>query len=142
MSQEANQETLTRSPRLWLGLFAGWLMQLVFKNLLSLIVVGGMGADTVAGRVHDSQDTLWYALQLFIVIACCSAGSLAAIVARGRYRALAIGLMVLSLMNTFFEQLPRSGSIVALLVWALGPCLGVVIGVWLVRFFIQGRRQA
>lgn len=131
---ETVQDNTARKQRIWPGVLAGWLTQLVFKSLLPLFVLAG------AGSLYDSNHPRWYILQLAVALASCAAGVLAAIVVRGRYRAVATVLILLSLFASFFEQLPRLPSAAALLVWAFGPCVGIAIGVGLVRF-ADRRRQ-
>ena len=81
----------------------------------------------------DSHHPAWYALELSIFLGSCCAGALGGLLSKGRYRALAIGLALLSLLTTFFEQFPLNSSTMTLLIWALGPCGGVVAGVTCVR---------
>lgn len=140
---------ITRTkPRLWLGITVGWLVQLGLKSFLPIVVLTAirfwsLQAENPSLWLEDPNDSShwgWYVLQLTVFLGSLLAGALAATLSQGKYPLLAIGLIVLSLITTFFEQfpLPISAaplSTIVLLIWAGGPCLGAVIGVFTIRFF-------
>ena len=116
-------------------------MQLCLKALVPLLILTGMPSLSLQADnpeqwskyPFDSHHPAWYALELSIFLGSCCAGALGGLLSKGRYRALAIGLALLSLLTTFFEQFPLNSSTMTLLIWALGPCGGVVAGVTCVR---------
>ncbi|WP_426190050.1 hypothetical protein [Massilia sp. DWR3-1-1] len=131
-----------KKAKLWLGLTVGWLAQLGLKTIVPLLVLVGFSflsrQSENPGRwleaPFDSSHPLWYALQLSIGLSSFCAGALGGFLSGGRYRALAFGLALLSLLTTFFEQFPLHASTVTLLIWTFGPCVGVVAGVAFSRF--------
>jgi predicted MFS family arabinose efflux permease len=85
----------------------------------------------------DSSHPAWYALQAAIFIGSVIAGGLAAMLGPRRSLIVPAALIVLSLLATGFEQFPRPLSSAVVFIWAGGPCLGLIVGVVLVRFFIR-----
>jgi hypothetical protein len=135
MAPSAQAPAGLRRP-VWLGIVVGWLVQLGLKTLLPIVVmVGlrywqlltGMGSPSVQSPPRSS-DPAWYDVQAAIFLGSVLAGYLAARLTPGRPRALALGLVLLSLLTTFFEQFPMPFSGTAMLVWAAGPCLGLLAG--------------
>jgi len=96
--------------------------------LLPLAVVAWAGAGNVGPSV-------WYAQHASIFAGSLIAGAIAATIAKARPVALALALSGLSLANTFFEQMPAPLSLWIMLIWAGGPCLGLLSGIGLVRCF-------
>lgn len=112
-------------PSIWPAAVLGWLVQLVLKTVLPLAVLA-------AGIGHGSP-SVWYAQQAAIFLGSLLAGAIATRIAKGRPLALALALLGLSLATTFFEQLPATLTPWIALVWAGGPCLGLLVGIGLAR---------
>lgn len=115
-------------PSIWPAAALGWLVQLVLKTILPLGVLAAVG-------VGDGGPSVWYAQQAAIFLGSLLAGVIAARIAKGRPLALALALLGLSLATTFFEQLPATLTPWMALVWAGGPCLGLLVGIGLARCF-------
>jgi len=130
---------------IWLGIAVGWLAQLGLTALLPLIVLVAIRYWSLSSdnpslwleNPDDSSHPVWYALQASICVGSILAGSLAARLAPHRSLALPIGLVALSLIATAFEQFPRHLSTTVIIIWTGGPCVGLVIGVWLGRLFTR-----
>ena len=148
MTTNSFQKIDTPKPRIWLGIIVGWLVQLGLKSFLPILVLTAirfLSLETENPGLwlensNDSSHPIWYVLQLTVFVASCSAGALAATLSRGKYTGLVIGLIIMSLLATCFEQFPLLLSAaplptVVLLIWAGGPCLGVAVGVFIVQFF-------
>ena len=114
-------------PSIWPPAALGWLVQLVLKTVLPLGVL--------ATGIGNGGPSVWYAQQAAIFLGSLLAGAIAARIARGRPLALALALLGLSLATTFFEQFPATLTPWMALVWAGGPCLGLLLGTGLARFF-------
>ncbi len=114
-------------PSIWPAAGIGWLVQLVLKTVLPLAVLAGAGGG--------SSQSIWYAQQAAIFLGSLVAGALAAKIAKGRPLALALAMVGLSLANTFFEQFPATLTPWTALIWTGGPCLGLLLGLGLVRYF-------
>jgi hypothetical protein len=138
---ELNQKSTAPSHTIWLGIAVGWLVQLGLKTFLPIAVLVGLRLwflDTTSDalaleQLDDSSHPAWYAMQGAVFIGSVIAGSLAALLARRRTLVLSIALVVLSLLATVFEQFPRPLTHTVELIWAGGPCLGLVVGILLVR---------
>lgn len=115
-------------PSIWPAAIIGWLVQLVLKTVLPLAVLAVAGAG-------NSSDAVWYAQQAAIFLGSLVAGALAAEIAKGRPLALALALVGLSLASTFFEQFPATLTPWTALIWTGGPCLGLLLGLGLARYF-------
>lgn len=113
---------------IWVGIAAGWLVQLALKAILPLLVLA-----VLAGP-------FWYVSQAAIFIGSAIAGGLAVRLARGKPFAVATALIFLSLLSSSFEQFPQPLSITVLLIWLGGPCLGLIMGVVLARRLMRGGR--
>jgi hypothetical protein len=133
-----------RSRSVWLGVLVGWLAQLGLSTLLPIAaVVAGrtwalsVGAeDSWAEHTLRSNQTGWVVVQAATVLGSVVAGALGAVVSLRKSWVLPVALVLLSLIGTFFQQLPRPASVQALALWGLGPCVGLVVGValvWLLR---------
>lgn len=114
-------------PSIWPAAALGWLVQLVLKTVLPLAVL--------AAGIGNAGPSVWYAQQAAIFLGSLLAGAIAARIAKGRPFALAFALLGLSLATTFFEQLPATLTPWIALVWAGGPCLGLLVGTGLARCF-------
>jgi len=114
-------------PSIWPAAVLGWLVQLVLKTVLPLGVL--------ATGIGNGGPSVWYAQQAAIFVGSLLAGVIAARIARGRPLALALALLGLSLATTFFEQFPATLTPWVALVWAGGPCLGLLLGIGLARCF-------
>lgn len=44
-----------------------------------------------------------------------------------------VALVLLSLLGTAFEQIPRPMSALAFLIWVAGPCIGLILGYVVIR---------
>jgi hypothetical protein len=122
MSPSSQDHDGSRRP-IWLGIAVGWLAQLGLKTLLPIVVLVGLS--------YWQRDPSWYLVQAAIFFGSVLAGVLAARLARKRSLLLPIALVVLSLLSTAFEQFPMPLSATVLSIWAAGPCLGLVAGIWL-----------
>lgn len=114
-------------PAIWPAAVLGWLVQLVLKTVLPLAVL--------AAGIGNGGPSVWYAQQAAIFLGSLLAGAIAARIAKGRPLALALALLGLSLATTFFEQIPATSMPWVALVWAGGPCLGLLVGIGLARCF-------
>jgi len=140
-------EDTPKREKIWLGLTVGWLTQLGLKTFVPIVALTGIRFWSFETDNHslwmenpgDSTHPVWYALQTTVFLSSLCAGALGAYLSQGRYWTLALGLTILSLMATFFEQFPIPPSTIALWVWAGGPCLGVVTGVGVFRLFHKTR---
>ena len=113
---------------IWVGITAGWLVQLALKAILPLLVLA-----VLAGP-------FWYVSQAAIFIGSAIAGGLAARLAPAKPLAVATALIFLSLLSSSFEQFPQPLSIMVLFIWLGGPCLGLIMGVVLARRLMRGGR--
>jgi len=140
---KATPQAPAAAPRrpVGLGIAVGWLGLLVLKILVPFLVLTGVAFWHVwtTGRPASFQnpppasDPVWYGIQAAIAFATVLAGYLAARLAPGRPVPLALGLVAMSLLTTFFEQFPMPLSGTTILIWTAGPCLGLLAGVWLAR---------
>lgn len=139
-----------KSPALkrsiWFGIAVGWLVQLGLKAILPIVVLFGVRlwsllADSPSLWLENpgnSSHPVWYALQASVFIGSVLAGSLATMLVPRRSLALPIALVVLSLIAIVFEQFPSRLSTTVAIIWAGGPCVGLVIGVLLGQRFTHG----
>jgi len=129
----------------WLGLGVGWLAQLGLRTILPIAVLTGvrffsLETENKSLWLEDSGDSshpVWYALQASVFIGSVFAGWLAAKLSPRKSFAVPIVLVILSLLATAFEQFPRPMSTTVGLVWAAGPCVGLVVGWFLARLFVR-----
>lgn len=126
MTQRTAELTALKTS-IWPAAVLGWLVQLVLKTVLPLAVL--------AAGIGNEGPSVWYAQQAAIFLGSLLAGAIAASIARGRPLALALALLGLSLATTFFEQFPATLTPWVALVWAGGPCLGLLLGIGLARCF-------
>jgi hypothetical protein len=125
---------------IWLGIGVGWLAQLALKTLLPVVVLVGLsywqhwmgGQSPWMQSPPRSSDPAWYGVQAAIFLGSIFAGILAARLVSRRSRLLPAALVVLSLLSTAFEQFSMPLSVTVLFIWAAGPCLGLIAGIWLV----------
>lgn len=121
----------------WLGVLVGWLTQIALKIILPMLVFVGLNLFSVATggdalyepQARNALEPAWLIQQGAIFAASILAGVLAALVSPPRGVAVPVALAVLSLLATFFEQLPMPLSGPRIALWTLAPCLGVVLGV-------------
>jgi hypothetical protein len=140
MKAGEDQATGSRRP-VGLGIAVGWLVLLILKTLVPILVLVGMaywhfwttGVSASFQNPPPTSDPVWYAVQAAIGLGTILAGFLAARLAPGRPVPLALGLVAMSLLTTFFEQFPMPLSATAIVIWTAGPCLGLLAGVWLAR---------
>jgi hypothetical protein len=138
MSPSGQAHDGSRRP-VWLGIAVGWLAQLGLKTLLPIVVLVGLsywqlwtgGQSPWLQSSPRSSDPAWYGVQAAIFFGSVLAGVLAARLVRKRSLLLPVALVVLSLLSTAFEQFPMPLSASVLSIWAAGPCLGLVAGIWL-----------
>ena len=124
----------------WLGLIVGWLAQLGLKTILPVVVLVGLRFFSVEGEnnllwlenPNDSTHPVWYALQASVFLGSVAAGWLAAALSPRKSVIVPVTLVFLSLVVTAFEQFPRPMSTTVTLVWAAGPCVGLLVG-WLLQ---------
>ena len=122
-----------------LGIAVGWLVLLVLKTLVPIFLLAGAaywhfwktGVSASFQNPPPTSDPVWYWVQAAIGLGTVLAGYLAARLAPGRPVALALGLVAMSLMTTFFEQFPMPLSGTTILIWTAAPCIGLLAGVWL-----------
>lgn len=135
----------TIKPSLWLGISVGFLTQLGLKTLLPVLALFcvrflSLTTENDALWLEDSGDSshpVWYVLQASIFLGSAVAGALAAVLSLSKSWLLPAVLVLLSLQVTWFEQFPLHLSPIVLLVWTGGPCLGLVLGIWLARFKLR-----
>ena len=139
----SSSDSTSKREKIWLGLTVGWLTQLGLKTFVPIVALIGIrfysfetnNPTLWMENPGDSTHPVWYALQTTVFLSSLCAGALGAYLSQGRYWMLALGLTILSLMTTFFEQFPIPPSTIALWFWAGGPCLGVVAGVGVFGLF-------
>ena len=129
----------------WLGLGVGWLVQLGLKAILPILALVGLRFFSLATEnkslwleePSNSAHPVWYALQVSVFLGSVLAGCLAAVLAPRKSILVPAALVILSLFATAFEQFPRPISTGVMLVWAVGPCVGILVGwslaQWLAR---------
>jgi hypothetical protein len=130
----------------WLGVFVGWLAQFGLKTILPILVLVGVRFFSLETEnkslwleePSDSSHPVWYMLQASIFGASVLAGWLAAFLSPRKSLIVPMALVVLSLVATGFEQFPRPMSTTVMLIWAVGPCVGLVLGWLLVRLVARG----
>lgn len=140
----SSQAFIKRS--VWLGVGVGWLTQLGLKTLLPIVVLVGVRFFSLQTEKEalwlenpdDSSHPVWYALQASVFVGSVLAGWLAGKLSPRKSVLTPIALVVLSLVATGFEQFPRPMSTVVLLVWAAGPCAGLLVGWLLARLLARG----
>jgi hypothetical protein len=145
MTDQTSDQSMLK-PSAWLGIFVGWLAQLGLKTILPLVVLvairmWSLEGDDKALWLEDPEDSshpVWYALQASIFLGSIVAGALAGRLSPSRSIAVPLVLVILSLLATFFEQFPRHSDPVALTIWSLGPCIGLLTGVFLL-WALKGR---
>jgi hypothetical protein len=125
----------------WLGVLVGLLTQMALKIILPMLVFMGLNVLSVATgsdaiyepEARSTLEPAWLIQQAAIFGGSILAGVLAALVSPPRAVAVPVALALLSLLATFFEQLPMplSGPHIAL--WSIAPCLGVLLGVLAMR---------
>jgi hypothetical protein len=132
----------------WLGLGVGCLAQLGLKTILPiaiLVAIRFFSLETDRSSLwledpSDSSHPVWYVLQAAVFVGSVLAGSIAALLSPRKSIFVPVALVFLSLLATGFEQFPRPMSPVVTLVWAAGPCAGLLLGWLLVRML--ARREA
>ena len=132
---------------IWLGVAVGFLAQLGLKTLLPMIVLfatrsWSQAMDDPSLWLEYPQNTrhpVWYAIQASVFAASILAGTVAAMLVSRRSLALPFTLVTLSLFAAGFEQFPQPLTVLTILVWTGGPCLGILLGVLLGRWLT--RRQ-
>ncbi len=142
---EARQQSSTLKRSIWLGIAVGWLAQLGLKAILPFVVLVGVrfwSLETESPSLWledpgNSSHPVWYALQASVFVGSALAGSLAAMLAPHRSFVVPVVLVVLSLLATAFEQFPGHFSSIVAFVWAGGPCVGLVFGIWLTRLLTR-----
>lgn len=140
MNQQPDQ-TATFKRSVWLGVLVGWLAQMALKLILPMLVFVGLNVLSVATggdalyepQARNALEPAWLIQQGAIFAASILAGMLAALLSPPRDVAVPAALTVLSLLATFFEQLPMPMSGPHIALWIVGPCLGVVLGVRVMR---------
>ena len=133
-------------PKAWLGILVGSLTQVGLKTVLPIAVLVAIRMWSLETddkslwleQPDDASHPVWFALQASIFLGSALAGILAGILSPRRSLVVPIALVTLSLLATAFEQFPRPATPSVLLVWAVGPCLGLLVGLLSVRIF-QGR---
>jgi predicted MFS family arabinose efflux permease len=136
------QDAPTSKRSVWLAIAVGWLAQLGLKTFLPIVVLVGLRLwlpETSSNALllehpDDTRHSAWYEMQAAVFIGSVIAGALAALLAPRRTLILSIALVVLSLLATAFEQFPQPFTNMVNLIWTGGPCLGLVVGILLVRF--------
>lgn len=137
MSEQSSSSAFIKRS-VWLGLCVGWLTQLALKTIFPIAVLVGvryfsLETDNKSLWLEESGNSthpVWYALQASVFVGSLLAGWLAAKLSPRRSFVVPIALVILSLLTTGFEQFPSPMSTPILLVWAAGPCVGLIVG-WL-----------
>ena len=130
----------------WLGIFVGWLAQFGLKTILPIVVLVGVRFFSLETENKslwleepgDSSHPVWYLLQASGFVASVLAGWLADLLSPRKSVIVPMALVILSLVATGFEQFPRPVSTTVMLIWAAGPCVGLVLGWLLVRLLARG----
>jgi hypothetical protein len=140
-SMEAHSPTGKSERRaIWLGVLVGWLAQLGLTTLLPIVAIvagrtWGMATGVEGGWVDQTQRAMlfgWLVIQLVVFGGSVVAGAIGAYLAPRRSWAVPLALVLLSLLASVFQQLPSPRSTEALLIWMLGPCVGLLTGVAIV----------
>jgi hypothetical protein len=132
---------------IWLGVVVGWLAQLGLSTLLPVVAAVAdrswalaVGAeDSWAEHTNNAAHFGWQVVQLVIFFSSVVAGAIGGYLSPQRAWLVPVALVFLSLLATFFAQLPSPQSPSILIVWSLAPCLGLVCGVAIIWGF---RRDA
>lgn len=131
---------------IWLGVIVGWLSQLGLKTVLPVVVLvairyWSLETENKSLWLEESGDTthpVWYVLQASVFFGSAIAGALAAMLAPRKALLVPAALVVLSLLVTGFEQFPRPLSNAVMLIWAVGPCVGLFLGWLLIQLVARG----
>jgi hypothetical protein len=137
----------SRGRSVWFGITVGSLAQLGLKTLLPLIVLfatryWSLTMDSPSLWLEDPGDSrhpVWYAMQASVFVGSILAGAAAAMLVSRRSFALAVALVMLSLIATAFEQFPQPLTTSVSFIWAVGPCFGLLVGVLLGRRLTRRR---
>jgi MFS-type transporter involved in bile tolerance (Atg22 family) len=137
MSEQRSSSAFIKRS-LWLGLCVGWLTQLGLKTIFPMAVLAAVRYFSLETENKslwleepgNSSHPVWYALQASVFVGSLLAGWLAARLSPRKSLVVPITLVILSLLATGFEQFPSPISTPVVLVWAAGPCVGLVLG-WL-----------
>jgi hypothetical protein len=138
-NQGAQTEPLSRNPLL--GICVGFLAQLGITAVLPQVCLVVLRAwdidyqDTWIWIVSldDAMHPMWYALQGALFLGSAFAGYLAALLSPRNSAIAPLALVLLSLLAKSFEQFWSPLPTVAMLVWVLGPCAGLLTGILAVR---------
>jgi hypothetical protein len=130
----------------WLGVLVGWLLSIGSAVVLSeLVIVAGNSWELVTGgealwftNTRDPSHPAWFVQQFAVALGCAVSGCIGAHLAPRRAWSVPVALFVLSLLAAFFAQLPRSSSLVVLLVFLLAPTLALVAGVAINWWYRRG----
>jgi hypothetical protein len=121
----------------WLGVLVGWLLSIGSAEVLSeIVIVAGNSWELATGgealwftHTRNPSHLAWFIQQFAVAFGCAVAGYIAAHLAPWRAWAVLIGLVALSLLSAFFAQLPRSNSMLVLVVFFLAPSISLAVGV-------------
>jgi hypothetical protein len=140
MSQPAESvAALKRS--FWLATLVGWLAQLGLKVLVPTVLLVAIRGWAIAGgnqslwleNPGDASHPVWWVLQASVFAGSAFAGLLAGLLSPRNSFAVPVALVTLSLLATFFEQFPHPFSVMVRIVWAGGPCVGLLVGYGLAK---------
>jgi hypothetical protein len=132
--------TKSEKRSVWFSVLVGWLAQLGLTMLLPIvaIVVGqtwAMATGVEVGWVDETSRAMlfgWLVIQWVVFGGSVIAGAVGAYLAPRRSWAVPLALVLLSLLASVFQQLPWPRSTEALLIWMLGPCVGLLTGITIV----------
>ncbi len=142
MSEQPQNETPLK-PKVWLGICVGSLTQLGLKTFLPILVLVAIRMWSLETNDKslwlenptDASHQVWFALQASVFLGSAIAGFLAGILSPRSSRIVPAALVTFSLLTTAFEQFPQPSTPSVFLVWALGSCIGLLVGFFLVGLF-------
>lgn len=125
----------------WLGVLVGWLAQLAltsFLPILVFVVLNFLLLATDSTAFYEpvtvrTTEPAWLIQEAAIFAASGLAGYLAALLSPPRSIKVPVALVLLSLLATFFQQLPLPMSVQSSVIWTAAPALGILTGVLLGR---------
>ena len=144
--QKPAKSTVPLKRSTLLAIAVGWLSQLGLKMLLPiclLIAIRIWSLETGDQSLwlenpDDVRHPVWFLLQASIFVGSAVGGILAARLSPQGSFAVPIWLVLLSLLATIFEQVPRPMSTTVGIIWSVGPCAGLLVGYLLTKHFKRG----
>ena len=115
------------------ALLVGLGAQLLLESVLPASVSVLFGPETPGGEhwFRAGDASLWGVSSLVRLASYTLGGLVGVLLARGASGQLLTILLVLAVLETIFEQFPRTGSFMLIAVWSLAAPAGMALGAWL-----------